>query len=184
MKHNIVLGLKVCKPLPVQQNKMESVEELRRGLETAQAETEALRAAAEGADRAPRVNDTGDAGEADSAYRASYDDTHAGTRANGHAGPNTREGANTTFFFWGGRNRQVPKFTKNGDEAAMWRLRFSAHLDGMGLGCTVTPVPVEGDLRDIILRYGEQPVQQAQVTWARPLAATAGAALRRKCCRP
>ena len=98
MKHDIVLGLKVCKPLPVQQNKMESVEELRRALEAAQAETEALRAAAEGADRAPRVNDTGDAGEADSAYRASYDDTHAETRANGHAGPNTRQGAITTFF--------------------------------------------------------------------------------------
>ena len=37
---------------------MESVEELRRALEAAQAETAALRAAAEGADRAPRVNDT------------------------------------------------------------------------------------------------------------------------------
>ena len=47
------LGLKVCKPLPVQHNKMESVEELRRALEAAQAETAALRAAAEGADRAP-----------------------------------------------------------------------------------------------------------------------------------
>ena len=70
----------------------------------------------------------------------------------------------------------------------MWRLRFRAHLDGMGLGYTldhtVTPVPVKGDLRDIILRYDEQPVQQAQVAWACPLAATAGAALRRKCCRP
>ena len=166
LKHDIVFGLKVCKPLPVQQNKMESVEELRRALEAAQAETEALGAAAEGADRAPRVNDTGDAGETDSAYRASYDDGHAGTRADGHAGSNVRQGANTTCFFWGGgRNRQVPKFPKNEDEAAMWRLRFSAHLDGMGLGYTldhtVTPVPVKGDLRDIILRYGGQPVQQA-----------------------
>ena len=49
---------------------MESVEELRRALEAAQAETAALRAAGEGADWAPRVNDTGDADEADSAYRA------------------------------------------------------------------------------------------------------------------
>ena len=45
------------------------------------------------------------------------------------------------------------------DEAAMWRLRFRAHLDGMGLGHTldhaVTPVPVKGDQRDLISRYGE-----------------------------
>ena len=154
LKHDIVFGLKVCKPPPVQQNKMESVEKLRRALEAAQAETEALSAAAEGADRAPRVNDTGDAGEADSAYRASYDDGHAGTRSDGHAGPNARQGANTTFFICGGRNRQVPDFPKNKDEYAMWRLRFSAHLDGMGLGYTsdhtVTPVPVKGDLRDLI----------------------------------
>ena len=74
------------------------MEELRRALEAAQGETAALRAAAEGADRAPRVNDTGDAGEADSAYRASYDDGHAGTRADGHAGPNAEEGANQHFF--------------------------------------------------------------------------------------
>ena len=53
---------------------MESVEELRRELEAVQAETAVLRAAAEGADRAPRVYDTGDADEADSAYRANYDD--------------------------------------------------------------------------------------------------------------
>ena len=76
------------------------MEELRRALEAARAETAALRAAAEGADRAPRGNDTGDAGEADSAYRATYDDGYAetragGTRADGHAGPNARQGANT-----------------------------------------------------------------------------------------
>ena len=158
---------------------MKSVEELRRALEAAQAETAAVRAATEGADMAPRVNDTGDAGEADSAYRASYDDRHAGTRADGHAGPNARQGANTAIFFWGGRNRQVPKFPKNEDEAAMWRLRFRAHLDGMDLGYTldhvVTPVPVKGDQRDLISRYGEQPVQQAQAAWACLLDATAGA---------
>ena len=113
---------------------MESVEELRRALEAAQAETAALRAAAEGADRAPRGNDTGDAGEADSAYRATYDDGYAGTRADGHAGPNAKQGANTAIFFWGGRNRQAPKFPRNEDEAAMWRLRFRVQLDGMGLG--------------------------------------------------
>ena len=142
---------------------MEFVEELRRALEAAQAETAALRAAAEGTDRAPRVNDIGDAGEADNAYRASYDDGHAGTRADRHAGPNARQGANTATFFWGCRNRQVPKFPKNEDENAMWRLRFRAHLDGMGLGYTVshaiTPVPVKEDQRDLISRYGEQPVQ-------------------------
>ena len=61
-KHDVVEeGLQA---LSVQQ-KMESVEELRRALEAAQAGTAALRAAAEGADRAPRVNDTGDADEAD-----------------------------------------------------------------------------------------------------------------------
>ena len=70
---------------------MESVEELRRALEAARAETAALRAAAEGADRAPRGNDTCNAGEADSAYRATYDDGYAGTRyagmrADGDAG--------------------------------------------------------------------------------------------------
>ena len=83
--------------MPVQQNKMESVEELRRALEAVLAETAALRAAAEGANRSPRVNDTGDAGEAGSAYRASCDDGHAGTRADGHAGPNARQGANTAI---------------------------------------------------------------------------------------
>ena len=40
----------------------------------------------------------------------------------------------------------------------------------MGLGYTldhaVTPVPVKGDQRDLISRYGEQPVQQAQAAWA------------------
>ena len=50
----------------------------------------------------------------------------------------------------------------------------------MGLGYTsdhaVTPVPVKRDLRDLILRYGEQPVQQAQAAWACHLDATAGAA--------
>ena len=131
---------------------MESVDELRPALEAARAESAALRAAAEGADRAPRGNDTGDPGEADTAYRATYDDGYAGTPADGHAGPNARQGVNTAKFFWGGRNRQVPKFPRNEDEAAMWRLRFRAYLDGMGLGYTldhaVTPVPVKGDQRD------------------------------------
>ena len=179
LKHDIVFGLKVCKPLPVHQNKMEPVEELRRALEAAQAETAALRAAAEGADRAPRVNGTGNADEADSAYRASYDDGHAGTGADDPAGPNARQGANTAIFFWGSRNRQVPKLPKNEDEAATWRLHFRAHLDGMGLGYTldhaVTPVPVKGDQRHLISRYGEQPVQQAQAAWACLLNATVGA---------
>ena len=62
----------------------------------------------------------------------------------------------------------------------MWHLRFRAHLDGMGLGYTldhtVTPVPVKGDQRDLISRYGEQPVQQAQAAWACLLDAPAGAA--------
>ena len=159
---------------------MYSVEELRRALEAAQAGTAALRAAAEGADRAPRRNDTGDAREADSAYRATYNDRYAGTRADGHAGPNARQGANTAIFFWGGRNRLVPKFPRNENEAVIWRLRFRAHLDGMGLGYTldhaVTPVPVKGDQRDLISRDGEQPVQQAQAAWACLLDATAGAA--------
>ena len=159
---------------------MESVEELRRALEASRAETAALRAAAEGADRAPRGNESGDAGEADSAYRATYDGGYAGTRADGHAGPNARQGANTANFFWGGKNRPVPKFPKNEDEAAMWHLRFRAHLDGMGLGYTLdhaaSPVPVKGDQRDLISRYGEQPVQQAQAAWACLLDATAGAA--------
>ena len=77
---------------------MESVEELRRALEVARAQTAALRAVAEGADKGSRENDTGDAGEADSAYRATYDDGYAGTRAGGHAGPNARQGANTANF--------------------------------------------------------------------------------------
>ena len=156
------------------------MEELRRALEAARAETAALRAAAEGADRAPRGNDTGDAGEADSAYRATYNDGYAGTRADGHARPNARQGANTANFFWGCRNRQVPKFPRNEDEAAMWRLRFRAHLDGVSLGYTldhaVTLVLVKGDQRNLISRYGEQPVQQAQTAWAYLLDATAGAA--------
>ena len=159
---------------------MESVDDLRRALEAARAETAALRAAAEGADRAPRGNDTGDAGEADSAYRETYDDGYARTRTDGHAGANARQGACTAIFFWGGKNRPVPKFPKNEDEAAMWHLRFRAHLDGMGLGYTLdhaaTPVPVKGDQRDLISRYGEQPVQQAQTAWACLLDATAGAA--------
>ena len=50
----------------------------------------------------------------------------------------------------------------------------------MGLGYTlddaVTPVPVKGDQRDLISRYGEQPVQQAQAAWACLLDATVGAA--------
>ena len=156
------------------------MEELRRALEAARAETAALRAAAEGADRAPRGNESGDAGEADSAYRATYDGGYAGTRADGHAGPNARQGANTANFFWSGKNRPVPKFPRNEDEAAIWHLRFRAHLDGMGLGYTLdhaaTPVPVKGDQRDLILRYGEQPVQHAQAAWACLLDATAGAA--------
>ncbi|CAM9929546.1 unnamed protein product [Ascophyllum nodosum] len=160
---------------------MESVEELRRALEVARAETTALRAAAEGADKASRGNDTGDAGEADSAYRATYDDRYAGTRADGHAGPNARQGATTAIFFWSGKNRSVPKFPRNEDEAAMWHLRLRAHLDGMGLGYTLdhaaTPVLVKGDQRDLISRYGEQPVQHAQAAWACLLDATAGAAL-------
>ena len=155
------------------------MEELRRALEAARAETAVLRAAVEGADRAPRGNDTGDASEADSAYRATYDDGYAGAQADGHAGPNARQGANTAIFYWGGRNRQVPKFPRNEDEAAMWHLRFRAHLDGMGLGHTldhaVTPVPVKGGQRDLISRYGEQPVRQAQAAWACLFDATAGA---------
>ena len=159
---------------------MESVDDLRRALEAARAETAALRAAAEGADRASRGNDTGDAGEADSAYRETYDDGYARTRTDGYAGANARQGASTAKFFWGGKNRPVPKFPKNEDEAAMWHLRFRAHLDGMGLGYTLdhaaTPVPVKGDQGDLILRYGEQPVQHAQAAWACLLDATAGAA--------
>ena len=160
------------------------MEELRRALEAAQAETAALRAADEGADRVPRVNDTGDADKADSAYRANDGDGHAGTSADGRAGPNARQGANTATFFWGGGNRQAPKFPKNEDEPAMWRLRFRAHLDGMGLGYTldhaVTPVLVKVDQRDLISRYGEQPVQRAQTAWACLLDATAGATFEKR----
>ena len=159
---------------------MESVEELRRALEAARAKTAALRAAAEGADRAPQRNESGDAGEADSAYRATYDGGYAGTRTDGHAGVNARQGASTAIFLWGGKNRPVPKFPKNEDEAAMWHLRLRAHLDGMGLGYTldhaVTPIPVKGEKRDLISRYGEQPAQQAHAAWACLLDATAGAA--------
>ena len=46
-------------------------------------------------------------------------DGYAGTRADGHAGPNARQGANTATFSWGGKNRQVSKFIRNEDEAAM-----------------------------------------------------------------
>ena len=156
------------------------MEELRRALEAALAETAAFRAAAEGADRAPRGNGSGDAGEPTSTYRATYDGGYAGTRADGHARANARQGASTANLFWGGKNRPVPEFPKNEDEAAMWHLRFRAHLDGMGLGYmldhAVTPVPVKGDQRDLISRYGEQPVQQAQAAWACLLDATAGAA--------
>ena len=98
---------------------MESVDDLRRALEAARAETAALRAVAEGADRAPRGNESGDAGEADSAYRATYDGGYAGTRADGHAGVNARQGASTANCLGGGKNRPVPKFPKNEDEAAM-----------------------------------------------------------------
>ena len=53
-------------------------------------------------------------------------------------------------------------------------------MDGMGLGYTfdqaVTPVPVKGDQRDLISRYGEQPAQQAQAAWACLLDATTGSA--------
>ena len=94
------------------------MDELRRALEAARAETAVLRAAAEGADRASRGNDTGDAGEADSTYRATYDDRYAWTRADGHAGSSIRQGANTAIFFLGGKNRPVPKFPRNEDEAA------------------------------------------------------------------
>ena len=156
------------------------MEELRRALEAARAETATLRAAAEGADRVPRGNESSDAGEADSAYRATYDGGYAGTRADGHAGANARQGASTAIFFWGGKNRPVPKFPKNEHGAAMWHLHFRAHLDGIGLGYTldhaVTPVPVKGDQRDLVSRYGEQPMQQAQAAWACLLDATAGAA--------
>ena len=110
---------------------------------------------------------------------AIYDDGYARMRANGHAGSSTRQGANTAILFWGSKNRPVPKFPRNEDEAAMWHLHFRVHLDGMGLGYTldhaVTPVPVKGDQRDLISRYGEQPVQQAQAAWACLLDATAGA---------
>ena len=48
----------------------------------------------------------------------------------------------------------------------------------MGLGYTLdhAVTPVKGDRRNLITRYGEQPVQQAQVAWAYLLDATAGAA--------
>ena len=54
----------------------------------------------------------------------------------------------------------------------------------MGLGYTldhaVTPVPVKGDQRDLISRYGEQPVQQAQEAWVCLLDATVGAAFQER----
>ena len=50
----------------------------------------------------------------------------------------------------------------------------------MGLGYTLdqtdTSVPVKGNQRELILQYGEEPVQQAQAAWACLLDATAGAA--------
>ena len=159
---------------------MDSVEELRCALEASQAETTALKAVAEGAGRAPRVNDTDVAYEADDAHRESYDDGEAGAAVDGRTGPNAfaRQGVNTTKTFWGGRKRQHPKLPENEDETAMWHLRFRAHLHGMGLGYTldqaVTPVCGKGDQRDLISRYGEQPVQQDQATWACLLDATAG----------
>ena len=155
---------------------METVEDLRRALEASQAEIAALRGAAEGADRAPRVND---AGEADG--RAGPDASWRQT-ADGRAGPDAswRQGTTTASLFWSGRNRPVPKFPKNEDGAALWHLRFRAHLDGMGLGYTLdqtdTSVPVKGNQRELILQYGEEPVQQAQAAWACLLDATAGAA--------
>ena len=61
-------------------------------------------------------------------------------------------------------------------------------MDGMGLGYTldhaVTPVPVKGDQRDLISRYGEQPVQQAQAAWACLLDSLRELLLRRECGRP
>ena len=84
------------------------MEELRRALEAARAETAALGAAAEGADRVPRGNESGDAGEADSAHRATYDDGYARTRTDGHAGAKARQGASTAIFWGGGKNRPVP----------------------------------------------------------------------------
>ena len=167
---------------------MESVDELRRALEASRAETAALKAAAEGADRAPRGNDTGDAGEADSAYRATYDDGYARTRTDGHAGANARQGASTAIFLGGGKNRPVPKFPKNEDVAAMWHLRFRAHLDGMGLGYTldhaVTPVPVKGDsvisFRGMVSSRCSKPKRHGRVSWTPPRELL----LRRECCRP
>ena len=167
---------------------MESVDELRRALEASRAETAALRAAAEGADRAPRGNDTGDAGEADSAYRATYDDGYARTRTDGHAGANARQGASTAFLGGGGKNRPVPKFPKNEDEAAIRHLRFRAHLDGMGLGYTldhaVTPVPVKGDsvikFRGTVSSRCSKPKRHGRVSWTPPRELL----LRRECCRP
>ena len=46
---------------------------------------------------------------------------------------------------------------------------------GYTLDHAVPPVPVK-DQRDLVSRYGEQPVQQAQAAWACLLDATAGAA--------
>ena len=91
----------------------------------------------------------------------------------------TQDNVRTQRFFSGAV--EIDRFE---DEAAMWRLRFRAHLDGMGLGYTldhaVTPVPVKRDLRDLISRYGEQPVQQAQAARACLLDATAGATFKER----
>ena len=180
LKLDIVLRLKVCKPLPVQQNKMESVEELRRALEAVQAEPAALRAAAERAERAlEQMRQAMLVRRTVPIEQATIMDM-LGRELMGMLDPTQDKVRIQQNLFCGGRNRQVPKFPKNEDEAAMWRSRFRAHLDGMGLGYTldhaVTLVPVKGDQRDLISRYGEQPVQQAQAAWACLLDATAGAA--------
>ena len=93
---------------------MDSVEESRRALEAPQAKTAALRAAAEQADRTPRVNYTGDADGEDSAYRENYDDGHAGAAADGCAGPNAfvRQATNATILFWAVEIARLPNSRK------------------------------------------------------------------------
>ena len=100
----------------------------------------------------------------------------------------TQDKARTQHVFLGGAV-EIARPPNSQDEAAMWHLRFRAHLDGMGVGYTldhaVTPVPVEGGQRDLISRYGEQPVQQAQaaygrVSWTPPRELL----LKRESCRP
>ena len=159
---------------------MESVDDLRRALEAARAQTAAL-----GLQLRERTGPLEEMIQAMLVRRIvpmeqpTMMDT-LGRERTGMLGT-TRDKVRAQQIFWGGgENRPVPKFPKNEDEAAMWHLRFRAHLDGMGLGYTldhaVTPVPVKGDQRDLISRYGEQPVQQAQAAWACLLDATAGAA--------